>query len=90
MLGFCLLCAIISGFLSFKFPKAIVLFFTSVIGSYSFVRGCSYFLGGFPNEAVIFESLTEKKEIPGLTEAFWIYLFLFAIGSIAGIFYQVR
>lgn len=51
MIAFSVFCAILGGFLSFKFSKQVVLFFTSLIGSYAFMRGFSYFLGGFPSEA---------------------------------------
>lgn len=50
MVTFSILCAVLGGFLSFKFSKQVVLFFTSLIGSYSFMRGLSYFFGGFPDE----------------------------------------
>ena len=52
-----ILCAISGGALSWKYAKAVVLFSTSLIGSYSFMRGISYFAGGFPSEAVIMYAL---------------------------------
>jgi len=57
MISFSFLCSIFSGWLSFKYSKPVVLFFTSTVGSYAFMRGCSYFFGGYPSEAVIFHSL---------------------------------
>jgi hypothetical protein len=52
-----ILCAIGGGALSWKYAKAVVLFSTSLIGSYSFMRGISYFAGGFPSEAAIMYAL---------------------------------
>ena len=42
--------SIIMAILSFKYYDDIVIFGTSFVGSYSFVRGISFFLGNFPNE----------------------------------------
>lgn len=53
----CVICAITGGYLSFKFPKLLVLLCTCLIGSYSFMRGLTYFFGGFPGEQDIFQSL---------------------------------
>lgn len=49
--------AVGGGFLSFKYSKSVVLAMTSIIGSYAFMRGLSYFFGGFPSEAEIFHNL---------------------------------
>lgn len=46
--------SIIMAILSFKFYDDIVIFGTSFVGSYSFVRGISFFLGNFPNEYQFF------------------------------------
>lgn len=59
MVTFSTLCAVGGGFLSFRFAKQTVRFFTSLIGSYSFMRGLSYFFGGYPGESIIFKSLME-------------------------------
>lgn len=57
MVCFSILCAIIGGLLSFKYSQMVVLICTSLIGSYSFMRGLSYFFGGYPPEAELYESL---------------------------------
>jgi hypothetical protein len=57
MITFSLVFAVGGGFLSFKYSKTVVLVMTSVIGSYAFMRGLSYFGGGFPSEAEIFHNL---------------------------------
>ena len=63
MVLFCVFCASLGGLLSFYFSKKVVLFATSLIGSYSFMRGWSYFFGGFPNEEDILLSLYENMQL---------------------------
>jgi len=49
--------AILGFFLARKYAKAIVLTATSLLGSYGFMRGVSYFMGGYPSEAEIYADL---------------------------------
>ena len=42
--------SIVMAFLSLRYYDNIVIFGTALVGSYSFVRGCSLFIGNFPNE----------------------------------------
>jgi hypothetical protein len=46
--------AAIFGFLAYKYEKLILVYLTSFIGAYFFVRGLSIFIGGFPNELVLY------------------------------------
>jgi Domain of unknown function (DUF4203) len=55
MIFFNIVCAVCFGMLSFKFSKQVVLVCTSLIGSYAFMRGLTYFIGGYPAEADIYE-----------------------------------
>jgi hypothetical protein len=87
MMTFSCLSALVGGFLSFKFSKQVVLVSTSLIGSYAFMKGLTYFFGGFPGEATIYQSLKQQTPIEGLTNAFWIYLALFVSGCVAGMIY---
>ena len=43
-------CALVAFFVAFKTEKFVLIFCTSFIGSYLFVRGISMYAGGFPNE----------------------------------------
>ena len=86
MIGLCVLCAVTGGFLSFKFSKQVVLICTCLIGSYSFMRGWTYFFGGFPAEGDIFHSLKTQTPI-AVTQTFWIYLSLFVVGFLTGMYY---
>lgn len=54
MMTFSCLCALAGGFLSFKFSKQVVLVSTSLIGSYAFMKGLTYFFEGFPGESEIY------------------------------------
>lgn len=63
MITISIICAVLGGFLSFKYSKTVVLVMTSVVGSYAFMRGLSYFFGGFPSEALILHSLKEQEPI---------------------------
>jgi len=83
-------CSVICGLLSFRFANAVVLIMTSVIGAYEFMRGVSYFLGGYPDMAVIFADLENNLPLDDMNNMFWIYLCLFLFVSVAGIVYQIR
>jgi len=86
MIGLCVLCAVAGGFLSFKFSKQVVLVCTSLIGSYAFMRGWTYFFGGFPSETDLMTSMRQQQPID-VTQAFWIYLSLFLLGFGGGMYY---
>ena len=90
MISFSLICAVLGGYLSFNHSKAVVLVMTSVIGAYAFMRGLSYFVGGFPSEAAIIHSLTHHETIKDMNNMYWIYLTLFFAISIGGMVYQAN
>ncbi len=52
MLVVCMLFAVVGCWLAYKI-RSIILVYTSLVGSFSFVRGFSYFLGGYPSEITI-------------------------------------
>ena len=52
MLIVCMLFAVVGCWLAYKI-RSIILVYTSLVGSFSFVRGFSYFLGGYPSEITI-------------------------------------
>ena len=57
MIFFQIFCALVGGFLSFKFSKQVVLICTCLIGSFAFSKGVGYFVGGFPDTGVIMSQL---------------------------------
>jgi hypothetical protein len=48
-------------FLSFRYYDKIVILGTSLIGSYSFIRGVSLFVGYFPSEYTLFAQIARGK-----------------------------
>ena len=73
--------------------NVIIIFATSFIGAYSFIRGISIFAGGFPNEATIID-LIEKKEYESIkkliTWKVYVYLAAIVICFIIGLITQFR
>ena len=59
---------------------------TVFIGAYLIIRGLSYFLGGFPNEAETFFELQRGKF--NLPLSFFGYLLLFIVLNVAGTWFQ--
>ena len=68
--------AVVGGFLACKFGQEIVLYGTSFIGSYYFMRGWTFILGGYPSEPEIATKLVDGENIH-LTIYFWIYVAVF-------------
>ena len=52
--GLSVLGSITMAFLSFRYYDDIVIFSTAFVGTYSFTRGISFFIGNFPNETTFF------------------------------------
>jgi len=72
-------------FLSLRQYDNIIIFGTSVIGSYMFVRGFSLFIkDSFPPESEVFERIA-TGDLPTL---FYVYLSVFTIMVGLGVFYQ--
>ena len=61
------------GALTFKYTKEVVVFGTSLVGSYAFVRGCSMIFGGWPSEEVIVNHLRTGADLD-LQWPFYVYL----------------
>ena len=57
--------AIIGGIFSWRNGKEIVLYGTSLIGSYIFMRGIAAFYGGFPDLGAVFSG-EEELDYPAL------------------------
>jgi hypothetical protein len=49
----------------------------AILGSYLFMRGCSFMLGGYPSEMEIYTSLSAGKPVQ-IEFNFFIYIFVFA------------
>lgn len=79
--------SITMAFLSFKHYDNIVIFGTAFIGSYSFTRGVSFFLGNFPNEVEFFKNLVAGN-VQNTTWEVYLYFAMFIILFILGVVYQ--
>lgn len=90
MAGFAIVFACLGGYCAWKFAKEVVLIGTSLIGSYAFMRGCSYFIGGYPNEAELVADFENQLPVEDMYNIFWIYVAMFVLGTIIGVVYQVK
>jgi hypothetical protein len=70
-----------------KYFDMLVMISTSVLGSYSLVRGISMFAGGFPNELVLMDKLANGMK-PELDNSFYIYIAVMVTVFILGFLKQ--
>jgi len=88
-----LICIIISICLAYWLQDAIIIFATSFIGAYTFIRGISLFAGGYPNEFTVIDLKNQGedgqlKEL--ITWRVWIYLVAIIIVTGLSIFIQFK
>ena len=85
--GLGLLIAIISWFTE----EYVIMFVTAFVGSYSFVRGISFYAGGFPNEMELHRKFSSGA-IDWATFNKWFYAYVtgIVIMSICSVVYQWR
>ena len=77
-----ILCAVAGGALTFKYGQQIVIFGTSLIGSYMVMRGLTLvFAEDYPSESDIYAKI-EAGEDPGLDWHFWLYLGVFIVTTV--------
>lgn len=87
MLFISIFCAIGGGFLAYYAGPHVVLYGTAGIGAYGFMRGWTYFFGGYPNEGVLFSQLKEGVDIK-LEWPFWVYFGVFVCSFVFAVYYQ--
>lgn len=78
---------------AFIFKKAIIIFTTSFIGSYCFIRGISLFAGGFPDETTVIDMRNKEEEEQFsdlLTWKVYVYLASIVILTILSIIAQYK
>ena len=68
--------AVVGGVLSCKYGPELVLIGTSFLGSYIFMRGWTYILGGFQSEAEIVNKIA-NHEVLEIPVSFWWYMLVF-------------
>lgn len=87
------LCILVFCIIGYFFKKLIVVFGTTIIGSYLIVRGLSLIIGGYPSESIIIDLIKnhETEQIKEfLNYKIYIYAVLFVILSVIGIFVQYK
>jgi hypothetical protein len=89
MVGLALLGAILLGYFALSYSKHIVIYGTSFIGSYIFIRGISLFAGKYPSEIVVYGQLSHGIK-PEFEWQFYAYLAAIIVIFILGSQVQVR
>lgn len=78
-------CGVISWFFKFGFLS----FATALMGGYMFMRGLTFWFGGYPSEMEMLQLMQEGQDIE-FTWAFWVYFGVFIATSIFGYIWQIR
>lgn len=82
-------CAGVAAGLAYCFFYPVIITATSMSGAYMFVRGISFYAGGFPNEFDLIKSL-ENGSIPHMSYWFYLYLAFIAIFTVVGMVFQCK
>mmetsp|Transcript_90080 Transcript_90080/g.124352 ORF Transcript_90080/g.124352 Transcript_90080/m.124352 type:complete len:119 (-) Transcript_90080:84-440(-) len=89
--------AVLGGFgvagaiISWRRPMWVIRFGTSFIGAYCFVRGLSYWIGGFPSESEIWNSMMNDDVADiSYTWAFYGYLAAIVVIGIGSWVFQAK
>lgn len=79
----------IFGWLAYKYYEYVLIFSSSTLGSYFFIRGLSLIIGGYPNETDVLEQVKHGVyvEIPW---TFYLYLLFMLVLSVFGVVVQVK
>lgn len=84
-------CAIVLGVVTYFLQETVVIFITSLVGSYAIVRGISLYAGGFPSELELHEDIQAGTiDWAGFPKIFYAYLGGIVLLTIASAFYQFR
>jgi len=78
----CILFGAAAAFLCVKRKSELAILTTALLGAYSFVRGISVFLGGYPSEATFYEQL--KQGTATFTWQFILYLVAMGLVFVGG------
>lgn len=80
-------CMVSLGILGCQKPELVNRYLTATVGSYIFMRGWTFFLGGFPSEMEMYNMMaypdSEDLDFNGL---FWFYVALFVGGVFAFVY----
>ena len=81
--------AVIFGWLAYKYDKHILVYLTSFLGAYLFIRGLSIFIGGFPNEFILYGQI-EAGIFDGLEWHFYVYMLAVLVTGVLGVIFQLK
>ena len=84
------MCAVAGGALAFKFGKQIIIFATSLIGSYLFARGLTLVINEeYPTEYEVMKALEADEEV-NLDWHFWLYFAVWMVGFVGSAYWQFK
>ena len=75
--------ALLSGWISWKFKLGYLSFATAFVGGYMFMRGFTFYFGGYPSEMEMIQIMS-KGDVLEFTVSFWVYFGVFICASIFG------
>lgn len=76
-------CIIVGVLLARKMRIHIMIIGTSLVGAYALVRGVASFIGGYPNEAKLYQEASSGEDIGSFPWTFYVY-FVFIIAFFIG------
>lgn len=75
------------GIIGCKNTELVKKYLTACIGSYIFMRGWTYYFGGYPSELEMYDMMmTENTDPLEFTGLFWVYVCIF-VGSVFAFVY---
>lgn len=69
--------------LMFVFFDFAVIYSACIVGSYLTIRGFSIFIGGFPNEFVIYDSMINRRFLQNQQSLFMYLILMIVVASVA-------
>jgi hypothetical protein len=84
---FTILFMALGGYMAYKYHEKLLMYVTSIVGSYMFMRAFTHWIGGYPSEIQMYAAIASDEEVE-LTYAFWIYCVVFAIASFGSYKFQ--
>jgi hypothetical protein len=82
-------CMVIGGLIGCQKPDLVKKYLTSCVGSYIFMRGWTYFLGGYPSEMEMYSMMANPDSADlDFNGLFWFYVALFVGGVFAFVYIQ--
>lgn len=82
-------CMVVGGLVGCQRPDLVTKYLTACVGSYIFMRGWTYYLGGFPSEMEMYNMMANPDSVElDFTGLFWFYVALFAGGIFAFVYIQ--